>query len=111
MTDLNDQEREALKRICAWASHYKDEARSQQRGTMKLIYDESKAALAVREEPDRYEVDDPSTGEPIPYPVSREEPPTHFESQEIEREDTERERGLRGIRIWLLTRGRGVSDA
>ena len=28
---MNDQEREALERIRAWASHYKDEACSQQR--------------------------------------------------------------------------------
>jgi hypothetical protein len=50
MTNPDDQERDALGRIRAWASHYKDEARSQQRGAMKLIYEEAEAALAAREE-------------------------------------------------------------
>lgn len=45
-------ERRALGRIRAWASHYKDEARSQQRNTMKLIFDEAEAALATPSNPD-----------------------------------------------------------
>ena len=39
--------RRALDRTRAWASHYKDESRSQQRGTMRLIHDEAVAALAA----------------------------------------------------------------
>jgi hypothetical protein len=54
MTNPDDQERDALGRIRAWASHYKDEARSQQRGAMKLIYEEAEAALAAREEPQEF---------------------------------------------------------
>jgi hypothetical protein len=40
------------------------------RGFQRIVEEDA----AAREEPDRYEVDDPSTGEPLAYPVAREDP-------------------------------------
>lgn len=61
-------ERGALDRIRAWASHYKDEARSQQRGTIKLIFDEANAALSTpsnRSERERVTVAELAVGDTI----------------------------------------------
>ena len=93
MTNPDDQERDALGRIRAWASHYKDEARSQQRGAMKLIYEEAEAALAAREElPEGFREEDIEKlrVQEEHYRQSREEG-----DYSAAREDTERPEGHR----------------